>query len=58
MEISVAELLKGKPTIIKNKEFLDYVCVIHQRKPIFENSTCPDEEKMYRELLRLKKERS
>lgn len=46
-----------RQSIIKNKEFLDYVCVIHQRKPIFENSVCPDEEIMFKELLKLKKEK-
>ena len=46
-----------RQSIIKNREFLDYICVIHQRKPIFENTTCPDEEKMYTELLKLKKEK-
>lgn len=46
-----------RQSVIKNREFLDYICVIHQRKPIFENTTCPDEEKMYAELLKLKEEK-
>lgn len=46
-----------RQSVIKNKEFLDYICVIHQRKPLFDKSVCPDEEKMYAELLKLKEEK-